>query len=214
MTNFGGSMHPSFDDSRYIAYAENMQIAKIIVGKKFCSGTIINNNTILTIKHAIEYEKFNIFYNNQLLNIDNVIFHKKEDLALIKIKNSIDVPVIEFYENAALIGKICSIGGYGVKYDPASKKRGNVDLIKRAGKNVIVWETDYYFECLMDSAGVELEFIPTIGDSGGPVYIDNKLVGINKYVKSSDGKSDSGFGDISGHIKIQMYKGWINKYLV
>lgn len=211
---FGGSLHPNFDDNLYIEYAYSMYIVKILIGNKFCSGVLLNNKNILTIKHAIEYESCEIYWNDQKQKLNDIVFHKKEDLSILRTDINIEIPNLNFYEDTGLIGKECSIGGYGIKYQAnKTSKRIATDLIKRAGKNIIIWETDNYFECRMDEQGVDLEFIPTIGDSGGPVYIDNKLVGINKYVKSTDGLTDSSYGDVSGHIKVRKYLSWIDKVI-
>jgi len=213
MKRYGGSLHHKFKDNDYIAYAENMPIVKIIADDKFCSGVPVSESAILTIKHAIEYQNnIQIFYNDLLLGIRNITYHKKEDLAIINLKDLINCNDIAYYEDVPLIGKVCSIGGYGVKHE--NGKRNNLDLVKRGGQNQIIWETDSYFECCMDDMNsVDLEFIPTIGDSGGPVFIDNKLVGLNKYVKSTDGLADSSYGDISGHIKLRKYVSWIQARL-
>lgn len=212
--NFGGSLHSNFSDELYINYAIKMPITKILIGNKFCSGVLLNNKYILTIKHAIEYQSFTVFFNEKCLPVEDFFLHNKEDLAIIKTNIDSNIDLLDFYEDSHLIGKTCSIGGYGVKYQAGGKSKKNInDLIKRAGKNIIIWETDNYFECRMDADGIDLEFLPTVGDSGGPVYIDNKLVGINKYVKSTDGLPDSSYGDVSGHIKIKKYMSWINKII-
>lgn len=212
MKNYGGSLHSNFNDNNYIAYAKNISVVKIIADDKFCSGVPINESAILTIKHAIEYQNnIQVFYNDLLLDVKDIQYHKKEDLAIIRLNNLIKCNSIEYYEDIPLMGKICSIAGYGVKYQ--NSKRYSVDLEKRGGQNQIIWETDSYFECRMDMDGVDLEFIPTIGDSGGPVFVDNKLAGLNKYVKSVDGLADSSYGDISGHIKLRKYVSWIQARL-
>jgi len=212
--NFGGSLHHNFDDSEYLNYAKDMPIAKILIGHKFCSGVVLNSSTILTIKHAIEYyTNIDVYYNDIELSIQDIIYHRKEDLSIIKLASSIGCSRLDFYDDVTLIGKECSIGGYGLKYETKHKRSYTPDLQKRAGKNIITWETDSYFECQMDINGTDLEFIPTIGDSGGPVFIENRLAGLNKYVKSSDGIADSSYGDVSGHVKLTKYKEWIKANL-
>lgn len=208
--NYGGSLHHNFDDDKYIQYAQDMPIAKILIGNKFCSGVMFNDSTILTIKHAIEYHtNVSIYYNDTALVIDSIVYHRKEDLAIIKLNSKVNSDQLIFYEDVSLIGKECSIGGYGIKYEAKHLRNYAPDLLKRAGKNIITWQTENDFECQMDINGIDLEFIPTIGDSGGPVFIDNKLVGLNKYVKSSDGLADSSYGDVSGHVRLIKYASWI-----
>jgi V8-like Glu-specific endopeptidase len=64
----------------------------------------------------------------------------------------------------------------------------------------------------MDTASIS-NACSTPGDSGGPVLINNQLVGINQYVKADDNNPDSSEGDRSGHIKISSIRSWINKHI-
>lgn len=210
---YSGSIHPNFIDKEYIRYAEWLPIVKILTSKSYCSGTIIDPKYILSIKHAIEYESnLEIIYNNNILLYDDIIFHPKLDVCLIKISKPIEYHKIEFSEDMALVGKLCVIGGYGI-YKKAGEDAKN-DSLKRAGNNIVVWESSELFECCMDGVNpVELEFISTPGDSGGPVLISNKLAGINQYIKANDNNTDGSFGDRSGHIKITKIRSWIDKYI-
>lgn len=211
---YGGSLHPDFSDDRYIEYASWMPIVSIHTHNNYCSGTLINQKFILTIKHAIEYNSnLEIIYNNQILKYNNIIIHKKLDLCLIKLKSIVNIDSLDLYSDTGLlVGKVCSIGGYGV-YKSKSRTLG-YDGYKRAGNNIVVWENSELFECSMDETDrVDLEFITTPGDSGGPVFIGNRLAGVNQYVKASDGRVDSSFGDRSGHIKISSAMSWINEHI-
>jgi hypothetical protein len=213
MNLFGGSLHPNFPDNRYIEYAEWIPIVKIVTNSSYCSGTIINSRFILTIKHAIEYQsKIEILFDGKILKYKNIIVHPKKDVCIIELQELIITNNLEFYEGVDLIGKMCVIGGYGI-----SKKIGKdprLDGHKRAGNNIVVWESSDLFECCMDGLDpVDLEFISTPGDSGGPVLINKQLVGINQYVKAEDNNPDSGDGDRSGHIKISSIKSWIDKHI-
>lgn len=207
---YGGSLHPDFSDERYREYATWMPIVSIHNNNSYCSGTLINPLYVLTIKHAIEYStNIEILYNNETLPYSDIIVHKKLDLCLVKLLVRQDVgELVLCDDNSSLVGKICSIGGYGI----CKNKSGThgYDGYKRAGNNLVVWENSELFECSMDQTDrVDLEFITTPGDSGGPVFNENRLIGVNQYVKASDGKADSSFGDRSGHIKIVSALSWI-----
>jgi len=54
-----------------------------------------------------------------------------------------------------------------------------------------------------------LEYCISHGDSGGGLFIDQKLAGINSIVLASDKNPDSNYGDESGHTRISKYKDWI-----
>ena len=56
----------------------------------------------------------------------------------------------------------------------------------------------------------ELEFLISHGDSGGGLFIDGQLAGINSSVLSKDGKTDSNYGDESCHTRISRYKDWLD----
>ena len=211
MNLFGGSLHPNFPDNRYIEYAEWIPIVKIVTNSSYCSGTIINSRFILTIKHAIEYQsKIEILFDNQILKHKDIITHPKIDACIIELQNPVVANSLEFYDSLDVLGKMCVIGGYGICKNIGKDPR--LDGYKRAGNNIIVWESSDLFECCMDGLNpVDLEFISTPGDSGGPVLINNQLVGINQYVKADDNNPDSSDGDRSGHIKISSIRNWINK---
>jgi hypothetical protein len=57
----------------------------------------------------------------------------------------------------------------------------------------------------------ELEFLIASGDSGGGLFIDNKLAGINSCVMAVDKKPDSTYNDESGHTRISKFIGWIKE---
>jgi hypothetical protein len=108
------------------------------------------------------------------------------------------------------LDKICSISGYGstgtgitgaVKYDDK----------KRAGSNKIMEVTDHLLKCDMSRQNpTSLEFLIAHGDSGGGLFIDKKLAGINSFVASDD-KPDSSFGDESCHTRVCKYKIWLEE---
>jgi secreted trypsin-like serine protease len=57
----------------------------------------------------------------------------------------------------------------------------------------------------------ELEFLIASGDSGGGLFLDGKLAGINSFVSAEDGKTNSSYGDESGHTRISLYREWIER---
>jgi len=59
----------------------------------------------------------------------------------------------------------------------------------------------------------ELEFLIASGDSGGGLFIDNKLAGINSCVMAVDKKPDSTYNDESGHTRVSKFLGWIKEHM-
>ena len=49
------------------------------------------------------------------------------------------------------------------------------------------------------------------GDSGGGLFLDGKLAGINSFVMAADGKTNSDYGDECAHTRISTYKKWIEE---
>jgi hypothetical protein len=54
-----------------------------------------------------------------------------------------------------------------------------------------------------------MEFLIASGDSGGGLFIDQKLAGINSCVMTTDGHTDSNHNDESGHTRISQHINWI-----
>lgn len=63
---------------------------------------------------------------------------------------------------------------------------------------------------------LDLEYLTAVGDSGGGVFIQNDkgqtvLAGIHSFGDPVlDGILDSDYGDVSGHIRVSAFNGWIN----
>ena len=58
-----------------------------------------------------------------------------------------------------------------------------------------------------------MEFIICPGDSGGGLFIDKKIAGINSCVIATDGKPNSTYTDEGGHTRISQHLDWIHSVL-
>jgi len=58
-----------------------------------------------------------------------------------------------------------------------------------------------------------LEFLIANGDSGGGLFIDKKLAGINSCVMADDKSLNSNYNDWSGHTRVSLHKPWIDKMI-
>jgi hypothetical protein len=119
----------------------------------------------------------------------------------------------ELYQDKDEDGKICSISGFGFNGTFISGYNAKVfDNKRRAGSNMIDLVTEETLE-VSAHKGVttELEFMISPGDSGGGLFIDKKLAGINSCVYATDGNADSDYGDSSCFVRISSYVDWISK---
>jgi hypothetical protein len=62
-----------------------------------------------------------------------------------------------------------------------------------------------------DSNRTSLEFFIASGDSGGGLFIDSRLAGINSCVMAIDRSPKSKYNEQSGHTRIQKFISWIEE---
>jgi hypothetical protein len=224
---FAGNTHDSIPDEKYVEFGEKfecvvwLQILEKNDSRAFASGVVIDKNWILTAAHAIcnskkvsckiddnIYESVDIVYPKEF-NLDNVGYY---DIALIKVDKDINLDFYpKFYTLEDHINKMAAISGYGI-VSKASKIEYEFDNKRRAGSNVIESYDKHMLICLMSKNDHSpLEFILTSGDSGGGLFIDGKLAGINSCLIAEDGELDGSYGDLSGHTRIDLFEDWIEE---
>ena len=119
----------------------------------------------------------------------------------------------ELYCDSDELGKVVSICGYGSTGDFSTGKTKS-DKKKRAGSNIIFQTSKYMLYCSpSDKKKTELEFVICHGDSGGGLFIENKLAGLNCFIEPSDGTYNSDYDDICGHVRISHHFEWIKESL-
>jgi len=228
---FAGTIDPSVPDSKYIEYGRSFSYVGQLCGTNdegklfFASGVAISDHNILTAAHAIKNSKnCKLKINNKTFNINEFIYPKgfddndfgNYDIAIGYVEEKIGLewyPLL--YENEDEIGKVCCIAGYG---DTGNFNSGAVisDNKRRAGSNVV----DYIDRCLLictptvGNGKTSLEFIIASGDSGGGLFIDGKLAGINSCVLAAAGNNPmSDYKTESGHTRISKHLDWIKTNL-
>jgi hypothetical protein len=134
------------------------------------------------------------------------------DIAIARLQTPIDLDFYpELYEDKDEKGKVCSLAGYGFygtfntgyslnKYD--NKKRGGSNIIDGIEKNTLTYSVN-------KAPKTELEFLICPGDSGGGLFIDQKLAGIHSCVYANDRKADSDINDVGCSTRISDYVDWI-----
>lgn len=219
-------------DSKYVEYGNQHKCVVKLVGMdiknpkaySFGSAVVIKPRWVVTAAHVVHNtEKQYVLIGDKKISIDKVIsnpnfdFEKKLSDSDIALCHTTEDIILDFYPELYCdqdeLNKVCSISGYGVT---GSGDTGAVksDDKKRAGSNIVIGTTDYLLRCDMNRHNrTSLEFLISHGDSGGGLFIDKKLAGINSFVMASDKKPDSSFGDESFHTRISNSKifSWIEE---
>jgi hypothetical protein len=228
--SIAGTIDPNVNDQKYIEYGSKHECVVSIFGKTkkdqtfFASAVLIRPKIILTAAHVIKdtSDSF-IKFKDKDIKIECAIYPNafdendisKFDIAICLLKEPCDLDFFpELYNNDDELGKVCSISGFGMNgtYD---KGIMSYDGKKRAGANIVEEISDDMLFCTLSNQKTNLELLASVGDSGGGLFINKKLAGINSIVwtKEKNGKLDSNLLDGSGHTRISLHIDWINKLI-
>lgn len=228
-TVLAGTIHPFTPDAKHVEYGKKFANIVKLCGSyedksMFCaSAVVIDKNWILTAAHVVRNSKICIVHDkdkDQAFLVSEIICHKDfndngfgvADIALGYVEKDIVLDSYpELYTDNDEIGKICSISGYGFTGD---FKTGAIksDSFKRAGSNTIDSIDRDLLICTPSSLNrTELEFLIASGDSGGGLFINHKLAGINSCVLAIDKNPNSNYSDEAGHTRISTYAPWIKE---
>lgn len=226
-----GTIDPSVSDDKYVKYGEDYQCVLPIMGilddnlnSNFRgSCVVIDRYHILTAAHVVQNSiAQHVLYENKAYPCLIVAIHAKfdmtkkasHDIAIARLQRAIDLEFYPgLYENNDESGKICGMAGYGFH---GNFKTGfllsNYDNKKRAGSNIIDGiEGDVLTYSISPKNKTSLEFLISPGDSGGGLFIDQKLAGIHSFIYSSNGKADGRYGNIGCSTRVSAYVDWIKK---
>lgn len=223
-----GTRNPSVADEKYIEYGSKFTSVLNICGlyndgSMFCASAVaINPEWILTAAHVVKNSKHCGIHidGHKVIICDEVIIHKDfessfgvADIALCKLKENLELDFYpKLYEENNELGKVCSISGYGSSGTFETGLTFN-DGKRRAGSNIVDSIVKDLLICTPSKNVTDkitsLEFIIGSGDSGGGLFIDGKLAGINSCTISSKRSPKSVYGDESGHTRINKYIPWI-----
>lgn len=225
-----GTIDPNVPDQKYLEYAKDFHYVGKLCGqtndnKNFCASCVaIDDETILTAAHVVnDIKTAYIYINDKKICVSKFIVHKDfetefgiADIALGYCDETIGLKFYpELYEGDDEVDKVCSISGYGIC---GTFKTGAYisDNNKRAGSNII---DDIYQNLLVCTPSLprsrghtSLEFIIASGDSGGGLFIGNKLAGINSCVMATNRVPNSKYGDESCHTRISKFIDWIKEH--
>jgi secreted trypsin-like serine protease len=226
---YPGTIDPNTNDQKYIDYGAKFEFIVKITGKYrdnksfAASAVIIDSHHIITAAHVVEDVKFaDINLKKVDYRISKITTHKNfnmqnygvADIAIGYSKNPFNLdfyPALYVQNNEKK--QLCSIVGYGFtgtfitgakKYD--NKKRGGSNFIDYIDKDLLICSPSKK----NDDDFTSLEFLIASGDSGGGLFIDGKLAGINSCVIAVGKSPKSVYGDQSGHTRISKYMEWID----
>jgi len=226
-TAMSGTIDPLNQDIEYINYGKKFNYVGKLCGiggdeKQYCASAVaISDRFILTAAHVIKGAKScTITINDKIINIVSLEYPQNfnpddfghNDIAIGYCENIIGLNYYpELYEETDEINKLCSMSGYGLTgtFITGAVKS---DQHRRAGSNIIDGIQNDLLICSpsgQDNNRTSLEFMIASGDSGGGLFIDNKLAGINSCVMASDKKPDSTYTDECGHTRISKFSKWI-----
>lgn len=219
-------------DEKYLSYGEKHKCVVPIYGQCNCdetktphsfsaSAVVIRPQWVITAAHVVKGKNdVMIKVGTKDIKIKRVIVNENfeesklgmYDIALCESEDDIGfVSYPELYKKKDEQGKIASICGYGVT-GTFGTGATSTDGRKRAGANMIERMENHVMICVKESnkRKTNMDFLISHGDSGGGLFIDQKLAGVNSFVTASDGKPDSSYGDESGHTRVSLFVDWIH----
>lgn len=222
-----GTIDPNTPDEKHIQYGKDFHC----VGR-FCgidkngklgvgSCVAIRGRVVLTAAHVVhDVVTSHVHLNDKQIDVRKVVVSDKftygggtgGDIAICFLADDIGLDFYpELYEKNDEIGRIASISGFGVH---GTFHTGGVksDKHRRGGSNKIDKVINDMLIVTPSSVNkTALEFCITPGDSGGGMFLDNKLVGINCCVFHDGGKELGRYGHEGAHTRISQHRPWIQE---
>ena len=232
--SLAGTIRPDVKDEKYIDYgAKHKCVLRIRLLEKsedktvtgFGSCVVIKPKVVITAAHAVkgvdklivvqdDGTEFPVRWSAFPAKHSLTKNAERYDIAVCYLEKPIDLSFYpEMYRDKDEAGKICSIAGYGVSgtYDNGVTIRKSQ---KRAGSNFVDEILNGMLICTVGKKNItSLEYMIAGGDSGGGLFIDKKLAGINSNVSTihSDKNPNSDIYDWSCHTRVSDHVDWIDK---
>lgn len=228
---YGGTRRPDVSDEKYVEYGSKFVcIGKICgtykSGQNYCASAVaIKSRWIVTAAHVVQNsEVCFVTFKDKKIKLKSIICHDdfnehKYGFADIAVGLSEEDLNLDFYPSLyngqSEVGKVCSMAGYGLT---GTFNSGVIfsDNKKRAGSNIIESIENDLLVCSPSKINeriTQLEFLIGSGDSGGGLFIDGKLAGVNSCVFAIDKNPNSTYSDQSGHTRVSKYIDWIDQII-
>lgn len=111
------------------------------------------------------------------------------------------------------LGKPVTLAGFGF-FGTFHTGMTEQDGKRRAGSNKVSSQERSVLVCTPSNDNkTALEFLITPGDSGGGLFIGNKLAGIHSFLMAEDGKPNGTYTDESAHTRVSLYADWVESQI-
>ena len=227
--SYGGTIDPNISDQKYLDFGSKFYCVVKLCGSYnddslFCaSGVIIDKHFILTAAHVVQgYKTCYATIDDEKFILTDIIIHKDfnsqfgiGDIALGYCEDGFSLNNFPpLYTDNNETGKVASIAGWGLtgNFHTGIHKSDNK---LRAGSNTVDGIDKDMLVCSPSRYGHKdhtiLEYMIGSGDSGGGLFIDGKLAGINSCVIAVGRSPMSKYDEESGHTRISKFLGWIEE---
>lgn len=231
-----GTRDPNTPDDKYLEFGKSFPFVQTlratvtfkdiksgveITAHNYGSAVIIRPNWVLTAAHVLELDNPTnpvILKDGTARILSHVVVHpdwKEEgfgfsDIALCYSEQDFELAFYPpLYTDIDEEDKAITISGYGFHGTFHSggtvsdgKRRAGHNKIDRAERGVLICSPSL-------TNRMPLEFMIAPGDSGGGMFIGNKLAGINSFLTATDKKPDGTYGDESAFTRVSLYADWI-----
>jgi hypothetical protein len=235
----GGTRDPDTPDEKYVEFGKSFPCvarlkARVDCDKPDCpqrehdqygSAVIIRGHWILTAAHVVADTKQQIVVtaDGTEYPLQHVIVHGDfkdgnigyHDLALGYSPKDFRLDFYcPLYTDHDELGKAITFAGFGVTGTFLTGGKTS-DGQRRAGHNKIAGQERAVLVCTPRKGRerLPLEFMIAPGDSGGGMFIGNKLAGINSFLMAVDGKADGTYTDESAFTRLSVYADWVERQI-
>lgn len=225
-----GTIDPGVPDAKYVAYGTQFGcVARIICSaddKHFsASCVVVSERHVLTAAHVVsQASEWRVLLDNgEEHRLYRCVVHPEFLSPHERDKGEFDIAVgttdREFrmnfypamYSDGDEEGKVVSMAGYGFHgtFDTGlvgldGKRRGGSNIITLVDRDTLICSNS-------DKPKTSLEFLITSGDSGGGLFIGNKLAGVHSSIMATGREPSGKHGEESSHTRISSHLDWIVK---